>query len=344
MARKRFITSDMSIDERIAEIAAQNPVAALMWPWFITGFDDWGRMEAAPIKIKLSIFPAFPYTAKDIEEAINLYAKHGLVHKYEVDGKQYLAINPKKFYKYQTYIRSDKRETDGSSCPPPPNPPWDSEDNLQTADNSANGQTEDTLRTDARNCAQDSTDERNCIPSPSPSPSPSLSPSPTGDGNIDSRPNPSGSDAPQESQEIFNNSKNEPKYTEDSSPYKAALYLRNRILSNNPRARVPRDDPEDPLMQKWAQEMDRLHRIGPPGGNKGYSWEEIRQLIDFSQDDDFWQANILSAGKLREKCIQLENQMRRDTQRARGHPVMSKNVANALRLVEKYSQEEGEYR
>ena len=71
----------------------------------------------------------------------------------------------------------------------------------------------------------------------------------------------------------------------------------------------------------------------------GYSWQEIRDLIDFSQDDDFWRANILSAGKLREKCVQLENQMSRNYQ-PRGHPTMSSNVANALRLVEKYEQEE----
>jgi hypothetical protein len=81
MARKRFVTSDMSVDERLAEIAAENPVAALMWPWFITNFDDWGRMEAVPMKIKLTVFPAFPYTADDISEAINLYAKHEIVHK-----------------------------------------------------------------------------------------------------------------------------------------------------------------------------------------------------------------------------------------------------------------------
>ena len=93
-------------------------------------------------------------------------------------------------------------------------------------------------------------------------------------------------------------------------------------------------------MQKWAQEMDRLNRIGPPGGSQGYSWQEIRDLIDFSQDDDFWRANILSAGKLREKCVQLENKMRRVGSQSRGHPTMSSNVANALRLVAKYEQEE----
>jgi len=166
----------------------------------------------------------------------------------------------------------------------------------------------------------------------------------TGTGTVsgagDNSPNPPGPDAPQETLEA---GVVESKHTEDSPPYRAAAYLRNRILENNARARVPPEDPEDKLMQKWAQEMDRLNRIGPPGGTQGYSWQEIRDLIDFSQDDDFWRANILSASKLREKCVQLENQMRRSTSKNRGHPTMSKNVANALRLVEKYNQEEGGY-
>jgi hypothetical protein len=160
----------------------------------------------------------------------------------------------------------------------------------------------------------------------------------SGTGN--NSPNPPGPDAPPEPQEA---DVDESKHTEDSPPYRAAAYLRNRILENNARARVPPNDPEDKLMQKWAQEMDRLNRLGPPGGTKGYSWQEIRDLIDFSQDDDFWRSNILSASKLREKCVQLENQMKRNNYKPKGHPTMSKNVANALRLVEKYSQEEGEY-
>jgi hypothetical protein len=67
MARKRFVSSEMSTDEDIADIAVDNPVSALMWPWFITGFDDWGRMEVtSPNKVRLELFPAFPYTAIEI--------------------------------------------------------------------------------------------------------------------------------------------------------------------------------------------------------------------------------------------------------------------------------------
>lgn len=124
MARKRFISSDISTDEELAPIAGINPTAALMWPWFLTAFDDWGRMEGSTTKIKLSVFPAFPFTSEDIDEAIRLFQEAGLVHVYYVDGKRYLAVEPKKFYYYQSYI-SEKRKADCKSlCPEPVDAPW----------------------------------------------------------------------------------------------------------------------------------------------------------------------------------------------------------------------------
>ena len=73
MARKRFVTSEISTDRKVARLAEANPIAAALWPWFITGFDDWGRMSADPIEVKLTIFPAFPYTSDEIAEIIQLY-------------------------------------------------------------------------------------------------------------------------------------------------------------------------------------------------------------------------------------------------------------------------------
>lgn len=93
--------------------------------------------------------------------------------------------------------------------------------------------------------------------------------------------------------------------------YKATCYLIDRILANNPRARAPNKDPTNALMKKWVAEMGRLHRLGPIGAeeseNKGYSWKEIKKIINWCQDDNFWKTNILSAAKLREKIITLEN-------------------------------------
>lgn len=124
MARKRFVSSDISIDKKIATLAEDNPTAALMWPWFTTAFDDWGRMGADPMEVKLTLFPAFPFTSKDIEEAILLFDERGLAHLYEVDGKLFLAVNPNTWFKYQTYISAKRKIEDGSKLPPPPNPPW----------------------------------------------------------------------------------------------------------------------------------------------------------------------------------------------------------------------------
>lgn len=291
MGRKRFITSDMSIDEKIANIATENPVAALMWPWFITGFDDWGRMEAVPMKIKLSIFPAFPYTAKDIEQAIELYSSNGLVFKYEVNGKLYIAIDPQKFYKYQTYIRGDKRETDNSNCPPPVNPPWDSEETSNEYD----------MHDDARMCTQGSADARICIPSPSPSPSVS-----TSEQSPDEQPQ---DDNKKPKKRMI------PTFAADTTQYKLAIFMRQCVLENLPKAKVPGQTPAD--LKRWAYDIDLMMRID------NRSSDEIRDMMDWAHKDPFWSANILSPGKLREKWDMLTAHRQRELQRARAAPMQT---------------------
>ncbi len=127
---------------------------------------------------------------------------------------------------------------------------------------------------------------------------------------------------------------------EKSAPERAimaAKYLSERIHQNNPRARVPKTEIQ---INKWAEEIDRLNRLGPSGGDgQGYSYDEIYNLIDFSQQDVFWQANILSAKKLREKITILENQMKRNGKQTKKSGRRS-NVENALRLVEETAKEE----
>lgn len=161
MARKRFVTSEISTDRKIAKLAEKNPTAAALWPWFITGFDDWGRMEADPVEVKLTIFPAFPYTSDEIEEFIRLYHEFEIAYFYEVEGKYYLAVNPDTWLKYQTYIRKDKLEKQNSKIPEPKNAPW-----------VAKNDTNNDLAT--KNVAKQQSATINVLsPSPSPSPSPS---------------------------------------------------------------------------------------------------------------------------------------------------------------------------
>lgn len=157
MARKVFISSDMSIDETISDIAEMDELAALIWPWILTYFDDWGRAKASPREIKNSVFPANGLVSiESIGKALKIYDGR-LVRLYEVEGKPYMCIDPDKWFKYQTHIRSEKRDNDRSKHPAPP------------ASDSAH------VRADARECAQFADNLTNCIPSPSPSPSFSLS-------------------------------------------------------------------------------------------------------------------------------------------------------------------------
>jgi hypothetical protein len=48
--RKVFLSSDMSVDERLLLVSQGQSMASLVWPWLLTALDDWGRCEAAPLR------------------------------------------------------------------------------------------------------------------------------------------------------------------------------------------------------------------------------------------------------------------------------------------------------
>lgn len=168
MSRKRFITSEMSTDERLAEVAAEEPIAALIWPWILLELDDWGRAEFKPIKMKLSLFPACQLVSADcLATSVDCLVKYGLLAKYEVDGKTYIAVHPKKWLKFQTYLVGTKRPGHTSSIPG--NPDW--------ADGECHGSwllmTRQADRTNVSLCQLTAADVSRCLPLSVPSPSPS---------------------------------------------------------------------------------------------------------------------------------------------------------------------------
>jgi len=100
------------------------------------------------------------------------------------------------------------------------------------------------------------------------------------------------------------------KFDKNSKPYQLAMYLKNKINNNIPNQPTPKDSPK--AMEEWSLAMDRLHRLGTVGGNNGYSWKKIREIIDWCQQDEFWYKNILSATKLRKQAVKLETRMKED--------------------------------
>lgn len=141
MSRKRSITSEIATDESLAAVAAKDPLAAALWPWFLLLLDDWGRAKFSPIEIKLSGFPAYPFGSDYIENVLRLYAENGLIKIYQVQEKWYWCVPLRKWLKHQSYINKQKLFQCKPKIPAPPdedlNIPADSGGNPQTPADSA---------------------------------------------------------------------------------------------------------------------------------------------------------------------------------------------------------------
>ena len=123
MSRKVYVTDDMGLDSALVNVDDYAPDAtlALMWPWFVTALDDWGRAGADPRILKGQLFPLFDHiTAGHIDAALAAYAEQGLIQLYEVEGRPYMAVEKEKWFRFQTHIHKEKREKDDSRIPPPP--------------------------------------------------------------------------------------------------------------------------------------------------------------------------------------------------------------------------------
>lgn len=79
---------------------------------------------------------------------------------------------------------------------------------------------------------------------------------------------------------------------ENTEAMELASQLANLILKNNPKARITN-------LLGWARDIDLMIRVD------NRTPQEIAEIIDFSQKDEFWHKNILSGATLREKYDRL---------------------------------------
>ena len=96
-----------------------------------------------------------------------------------------------------------------------------------------------------------------------------------------------------------NSQQSQKRYADDSQYMKAAVYLFEKI-----KERLP--NKKEPDFQKWADEVRKTVELD------GVPIERYKQVLDWSQNDDFWQANILSTNKLRKQFDTIYLQMQRD--------------------------------
>ena len=92
-----------------------------------------------------------------------------------------------------------------------------------------------------------------------------------------------------------NNKGSKKKFEESSKPYLLAVFLGKRIQKRLPSTAVPQES----TLQQWADAIDKCNRLD------GHPWDEIKLVLKFSQEDPFWQQNILSGKKFRAKYMEL---------------------------------------
>lgn len=91
-----------------------------------------------------------------------------------------------------------------------------------------------------------------------------------------------------------------------------AELLAQRILENNEKSELRDDGTRERRIKAWTVDIEQMIRID------GWSVEEIRDVIEFSQRDPFWRANILSAAKLRKQRDQLRLRMQEQQRTQQG--------------------------
>ncbi len=89
--------------------------------------------------------------------------------------------------------------------------------------------------------------------------------------------------------------KKETLFDESSVQYRLADLLRQQMIANNPKAKVP----DNGSMQRWCETVDLMIR------RDDRTPEEIERVIKWCQANDFWRTNILGPDKLRKQFDQL---------------------------------------
>lgn len=104
------------------------------------------------------------------------------------------------------------------------------------------------------------------------------------------------------------NSRKSPTYDTDNQNYKCALYLKEKIEVVYP----DMYQSKTPNLQSWANDIRLLHE------QDKHTYKEIKAVIDWVNQDNFWVSNILSPKKLRKQFNTLIAQMRRKPNKPKG--------------------------
>lgn len=110
-------------------------------------------------------------------------------------------------------------------------------------------------------------------------------------------------------------------FLSDSTEYRLANLLLTKIRENNTEVKLPN-------LQTWSKHIDYLIRIDLRDP------QEVANVIAWCQKDSFWQDNILSTSKLRDKYDQLILKMKKGSKNSQ-----SSRSENNKRILKEFANE-----
>ncbi len=288
----RIIKESVRYSETINELSAEEEV---FFYRLLTACDDYGCFYGRPDIIRAALYPLRldSVSAADVDRMLGRLQQVGLVLLYNVDGKYYLKIVTWEHHQQIRAKRHKYPEPPASICSQPRATTTECEYDV------------DSLQSSDINCYQVQSNDCNSPrnPNPNPNPNPNSNSSSAADAPTPPICSTSQENLPEGENSRSSRSHSTAIFSQQSEEFQLATLLRERILANNPNARVPGPSPGQ--LARWSREFDLMLRVdkrAPP---------QIRAVIDWCQADSFWRANILSPRKLREKFDTLWLQMQR---------------------------------
>lgn len=111
MARRRYISTDISLDVALNRLAAQSDFAALLYTWMIPHATDQATITGDPERLLAMVLPhRRDVEADDVKKALELLDEAGLFELWDRGAKTpTVYFHPASFYRYQTYVMQEKR-------------------------------------------------------------------------------------------------------------------------------------------------------------------------------------------------------------------------------------------
>lgn len=109
MSRRRYVSTEISLDGALNRVAKQSDFAALLYTWMIPHAADDATITGDPEKLLMAVMPGRrDKDPADIEAALKLLEAEGLFELWSRSTRT-IYFWPHAFYRYQTYIKTSNR-------------------------------------------------------------------------------------------------------------------------------------------------------------------------------------------------------------------------------------------